>query len=229
MLIISSLNYQLEGNSIAGLVSLKAVTISPSFTHLNNNSLKFYNVLSTVTDRSLQEPQNFYVEWPPEFDFEVLFKNRKRNKTPNDFILFRTKYLEGLQRCGVNRKMTIVSKMASAAWKKLSEDRRNKYKSISYKASLYWAKWDPKRSKRSGIKKLSHKLNKRPNAKNQSDHEQEPQQHEPQEQKSQEQEPHEQQKPRQQAADTAPDSLNISKFFVDFTDANFETTSIFLE
>ncbi|CAG8471566.1 11995_t:CDS:2 [Ambispora gerdemannii] len=42
-------------------------------------------------------------------------------RAPTAFMLFRIKYLEGLLRVGVNCRMRIVSRMASAAWKRQPE------------------------------------------------------------------------------------------------------------
>ncbi|CAG8667562.1 9957_t:CDS:1 [Ambispora gerdemannii] len=97
-----------------------------------------------------EEPKNLNVEWPPHFDFEALFRNAKRKeRAPNAFILFRIKYLESLQQVGINYPMPIVSRMASAAWKRQPEYKKSKYESLSFAASLHWSKWNPKPNQRS--------------------------------------------------------------------------------
>ncbi|CAG8444111.1 4287_t:CDS:1 [Ambispora gerdemannii] len=101
-----------------------------------------------------EEPKNLNVEWPPHFDFETLFRNPKRKKSsPNAFILFRIKYLESLQQVGVNWPMPIVSRMAAAAWKRQTDDVKTKYESLACDANLHWAKWNPKPSRGSNVKK----------------------------------------------------------------------------
>ncbi|CAG8444118.1 4288_t:CDS:1, partial [Ambispora gerdemannii] len=97
-----------------------------------------------------EEPKNLSIEWPPNFDFETLFRNtRRKERAPNAFILFRIKYLESLQQVGVNWPMPIVSRMASAAWKRQPDDVKTKYESLSFAASLHWSKWNPKPNQRS--------------------------------------------------------------------------------
>ncbi|KAG9285262.1 hypothetical protein G9A89_002515 [Geosiphon pyriformis] len=97
------------------------------------------------SNATAEEPVNFVVEYPPSFDFEGLFKNTKRKeRAPNAFILFRIKYLESLQRFGVNWPMPIVSRMASVSWKSQGEQVRATYEHLSSEASLTWAKWNPK-------------------------------------------------------------------------------------
>ncbi|CAG8617255.1 8957_t:CDS:2, partial [Ambispora leptoticha] len=60
-----------------------------------------------------------------------------------------------LQQVGVNWPMPIVSRMASAAWKRQPEHIKTKYENLSFDASLHWAKWNPKPNQRSNVKKSS--------------------------------------------------------------------------
>ncbi|CAG8549374.1 4031_t:CDS:2 [Ambispora leptoticha] len=88
--------------------------------------------LPAAPDLSTEEPENFEVEWPPEFDFETIYKNNKfKKKPPNGFLFFRNKYLERLKQLEIKRPMKIVSKMASKAWKNLPKYKRDSYEKIA--------------------------------------------------------------------------------------------------
>ncbi|CAG8611635.1 8009_t:CDS:2 [Ambispora gerdemannii] len=58
------------------------------------------------------------------------------------FELDEPKEANSLQQVGIN--YAIVSRMASAAWKRQPEYKKSKYESLSKAANLQWAKWDPK-------------------------------------------------------------------------------------
>ncbi|CAG8654680.1 8976_t:CDS:2, partial [Ambispora leptoticha] len=92
---------------------------------------KFYEGLPTVPDDPdllMEEPENFAVEWPPQFNFEEICKNNEtKRRTLNSFMLFRIKYLESLQQLGIVRSMGIVSKMASKAWGNLPQNKKDYY------------------------------------------------------------------------------------------------------